>query len=81
MAAILRRAAPKHDGVEVVFWGADQGLVAVRDNSGVTGPPDKTKEDADGNLDLLGIEEQFARSMSLAEAMQPDNLLCYEMNG
>ena len=78
LAAILRRAAPKHDGVEVVFWGADEGPVAIRDNSGVTGGP--TEPDADGNLDLL-ITEQFARSMSLAEAMQPDNLLCYEMNG
>jgi DMSO/TMAO reductase YedYZ molybdopterin-dependent catalytic subunit len=25
--------------------------------------------------------QYFARSMSLADAMQPDNLLCYEMNG
>jgi DMSO/TMAO reductase YedYZ molybdopterin-dependent catalytic subunit len=25
--------------------------------------------------------QHFARSMSLAEAMQPENLLCYEMNG
>ncbi|GIK37935.1 MAG: hypothetical protein BroJett011_17680 [Chloroflexota bacterium] len=27
------------------------------------------------------IIEPFARSMSLADAMQPNNLLCYEMNG
>src|SRR5262245_26585233 len=27
------------------------------------------------------IFEPFARSMSLTDAMQPDNLLCYEMNG
>jgi len=27
------------------------------------------------------IVQNFARSMSLAEAMHPDNLLCYEMNG
>src|SRR5215204_4306816 len=27
------------------------------------------------------ITEQFARSMSLADAMSPDNLLAYEMNG
>ncbi|MET0966410.1 MAG: molybdopterin-dependent oxidoreductase [Nakamurella sp.] len=80
LAALLRRAAPLHDGVEVVFWGADEGPVAIRDNSGVTGPPENTELDADGNLDLL-ITERFARSMSLAEAMHPDNLLCYEMNG
>ena len=29
----------------------------------------------------LTITEQFARSMSLDDAMNPDNLLCYEMNG
>ena len=27
------------------------------------------------------MPQHFARSMSLAEAMSPDNLLCYEMNG
>lgn len=27
------------------------------------------------------LVQNFARSMSLAEAMHPDNLLCYEMNG
>ena len=32
-----------------------------------------------GQLDLT-ITEQFARSMSLDEAMSSDNLLCYEMN-
>ena len=29
----------------------------------------------------MTITEQFARSMSLADAMNPDNLLVYEMNG
>ena len=27
------------------------------------------------------MTQNFARSMSLAEAMNPNNLLCYEMNG
>ena len=27
------------------------------------------------------MHQNFARSMSLAEAMSPDNILCYEMNG
>lgn len=27
------------------------------------------------------MKQNFARSMSLADAMHPDNLLCYEMNG
>jgi DMSO/TMAO reductase YedYZ molybdopterin-dependent catalytic subunit len=29
----------------------------------------------------IKMEQNFARSMSLADAMSPDNLLCYEMNG
>jgi DMSO/TMAO reductase YedYZ molybdopterin-dependent catalytic subunit len=29
----------------------------------------------------LKMEQNFARSISLADAMSPDNLLCYEMNG
>ena len=33
-----------------------------------------------GGLDLT-ITEQFARSMSLDDALNRDNLLCYEMNG
>ena len=36
--------------------------------------------DLDGGLDLT-ITEQFARSMSLEDALSRDNLLCYEMNG
>lgn len=27
------------------------------------------------------MQQNFARSMSLADAMNPENLLCYEMNG
>jgi DMSO/TMAO reductase YedYZ molybdopterin-dependent catalytic subunit len=36
-----------------------------------------------GEEEVRGIKMQqnFARSMSLADAMSPDNLLCYEMNG
>jgi DMSO/TMAO reductase YedYZ molybdopterin-dependent catalytic subunit len=29
----------------------------------------------------MTFKQNFARSMSLAEAMNPDNILCYEMNG
>ena len=46
-------------------------------SSGKTGV---TEPDLDGGLDLT-ITEQFARSMSLEEALGRDNLLCYEMNG
>ncbi len=31
--------------------------------------------------DEITIQEQFARSMSLADAMAPENILAYEMNG
>jgi DMSO/TMAO reductase YedYZ molybdopterin-dependent catalytic subunit len=77
---LLRRIRPT--GSEVVFWGADKGPVAIRDNSGVTGAGDTGtgEPDAGGGLDLR-ITEQFARSMSLDEAMAPDNLLCWQMNG
>jgi DMSO/TMAO reductase YedYZ molybdopterin-dependent catalytic subunit len=36
-----------------------------------------------GEEEVRGIKmpQNFARSMSLADAMNPDNLLCYEMNG
>ncbi|TAU76532.1 sulfite oxidase [Rhizobium ruizarguesonis] len=36
-----------------------------------------------GDVEIRDIKMQqnFARSMSLADAMSPDNLLCYEMNG
>ncbi len=82
LAPLLKSAGVLKEGHEVVFWGADAGEVIVRDNSGVleagntgTGTPD-----ADGGLDLR-ITERFARSMSLTDAMSPDNLLCYELNG
>lgn len=82
LAPILKAAKPRANGVEVVFWGADQGQVTIRDNSGVTGPglTGTVEPDSTGGLDLT-ITEHFARSMSLADAMNPDNLLCYGMNG
>jgi DMSO/TMAO reductase YedYZ molybdopterin-dependent catalytic subunit len=66
----------------VVFWGADSGEVTVRDDSGVTGGgrTGMVADDGGGGLDLT-ITEHFARSMSLDEAMNADNLLCYQMNG
>jgi DMSO/TMAO reductase YedYZ molybdopterin-dependent catalytic subunit len=65
-----------------VFWGADRGTVTIRDNSGIVseGMTGHTTPDGEGGLDLT-ITEQFARSMSVAEALGRDNLLCYEMNG
>ena len=66
----------------MVFWGADKGQVTIRDNTGVTGPgvTGTVVADGTGGLDLT-INEQFARSMSLEDAMSAENLLCYEMNG
>jgi DMSO/TMAO reductase YedYZ molybdopterin-dependent catalytic subunit len=71
LAALLRQCDPDERASEVVFWGADRGTVTIRDNSGVTVP---------GGPQLT-ITERFARSMSLHEAMAPDNLLCFGMNG
>ncbi len=82
LAPVLKQAWPlKHDA-EVVFWGADAGPVTIRDNSGVLegGETGTTVPDTANGLDLT-ITEQFARSMSLDDALHPDNLLCFGMNG
>ena len=77
LASVLREADPLEQASEVVFWGADSGEVTIRDNSGVL------SEGETGELEAgaLTITEHFARSMSLEAAMNPDTLLCYEMNG
>jgi DMSO/TMAO reductase YedYZ molybdopterin-dependent catalytic subunit len=82
LAPLLERAGILEAGIEVIFWGADAGPVTIRDNSGIiasgrtgTGVPDGA-----GALDLT-ITEQFARSMSIEDALNRDNLLCYDMNG
>jgi DMSO/TMAO reductase YedYZ molybdopterin-dependent catalytic subunit len=82
LAPLLRAARPHHSASEVVFWGTDSGTVTIRDNSGITsaGVTGVGEPDANGGIDLT-ITEQFARSMSLQDAMAPANLLCYEMNG
>jgi DMSO/TMAO reductase YedYZ molybdopterin-dependent catalytic subunit len=97
LAPILKRAGILNEGIEVVFWGADSGPVTIRDNSGVLDPdgnPDNTNlvgphgtgtvvpdDNAPGGGVDLKITERFARSMTLQDALNPDNLLCYEMNG
>ena len=82
LAPLLQRARPLDSASEVVFWGTDAGTVTIRDNSGVTsaGNTGIGEVDAGGGLDIT-ITEQFARSMTLSDAMAPGNLLCYEMNG
>jgi DMSO/TMAO reductase YedYZ molybdopterin-dependent catalytic subunit len=65
LADILRTAQIKSDAIEVVFYGVDQGEEVVRKDT-----PLEYK-----------FTSNFARSMPLEDAMNPANLLCYEMNG
>lgn len=82
LAPLLHESGVLDEGSEVIFWGADRGKVTIRDNSGIVGGgrTGVVVDDGEGGLDLT-ITEQFARSMSLADALNRDNLLCYEMNG
>lgn len=65
LADVLRDAQIKTGSLEVVFYGTDHGEEVVR-----PGTPGEFKFTAN-----------FARSMSIDDAMNPANLLCYEMNG
>ena len=60
LAPILEEAGVLEDGIEVVFFGSDEGEEEVR---------------------KIKMRQNFARSLSITDAMRPDNLLCYEMNG
>ena len=60
LAPLLKEAGVLENGIEVVFWGADEGDITIRD---------------------MTFKQNFARSLSLSDAMDPQNLLCYEMNG
>ena len=82
LAPLLQESGLLHDASEVIFWGVDRGTVTIRDNSGIMsgGATGTTTPDGEDGLDLT-ITEQFARSMSLQDALDGDNLLCYEMNG
>jgi DMSO/TMAO reductase YedYZ molybdopterin-dependent catalytic subunit len=64
LAAVLQEAGVRENGIEVVFWGADEGEIEFRDD-----------------IRNVKFKQNFARSMSLADAMDPKNILCYEMNG
>jgi DMSO/TMAO reductase YedYZ molybdopterin-dependent catalytic subunit len=77
LAPLLERAGVREEDSEVVFWGHDSGQVTIHDDSGVLrGGHTGVLQDG-----ALTITEQFARSMSLEDALNADNLLCYEMNG
>ena len=64
LAPILKEAGVLENGIEVVFWGTDEGEIALQDD-----------------IRDVKFKQNFARSMSLADAMDPKNILCYEMNG
>jgi DMSO/TMAO reductase YedYZ molybdopterin-dependent catalytic subunit len=82
LAPLLERAGIPDEGIEVVFWGIDRGTQTIRDNTGILsgGKTGTVQPNADGGSDLT-ITEQFARSMSVQDALRGDNLLCYQMNG
>jgi DMSO/TMAO reductase YedYZ molybdopterin-dependent catalytic subunit len=65
LAETLRTAQIRSGALEVVFYGVDQGEEVVRKDTPIE----------------LKFTGNFARSMSINDAMNPANLLCYEMNG
>jgi DMSO/TMAO reductase YedYZ molybdopterin-dependent catalytic subunit len=65
LVEVLKSVQIRQGATEVVFYGSDKGEEVVR-----PGTPLEYKYTAN-----------FARSMPLADAMNPANLLCYEMNG
>ena len=64
LAPVLKEAGVLERGIEVVFWGTDEGEITLHDD-----------------IRNVKFKQNFARSMSLADAMDPNNILCYEMNG
>ncbi len=81
LAPLLEQSGLSDEATEVIFWGYDRDSVTIRDNSGVVavGQTGTGQPDSEGGIDLT-ITEQFARSMSLSDALNRDNLICYEMN-
>ena len=65
LADILRQAGIKDGAREVVFYGADKQEEIVRGGTPLQ----------------LRFTANFARSMSIEDAMNPANMLCYEMGG
>jgi DMSO/TMAO reductase YedYZ molybdopterin-dependent catalytic subunit len=65
LASLLKAAQVKPGAIEVVFFGTDKGEEVLRKDTPME----------------LKFTANFARSMSIEDAMDPSNLLCYEMNG
>ena len=70
LAEVLKRAGIRETAAEVVFYGADEGPDTLPYISG-----------SGSKLADVPTRQRFARSMTVKEAMDPANLLCYEMNG
>ncbi|MYC89219.1 MAG: sulfite oxidase [Gemmatimonadales bacterium] len=60
LADVLAEAGVQEAGIEVVFFGADEGEEEIRGNT---------------------VTQNFARSMSLEDAMDPGVILAWEVNG
>ena len=65
LADILSATGIKRNALEVVFYGADKGDEVIH-----AGSPIEHK-----------FNGTFARSMSVDDALNPANILCYDMNG
>lgn len=65
LAALLKDAGLKSTAREVVYFGADHG----------------TEEIAHGGAQPQKYEQNFARSVAVEDAMNPDVLIVWEMNG
>lgn len=65
LSALLREAGPQPHAREVVFFGVDKGMESVTHGRG----------------GAQQVEQHFGRSMAIDDAMKPEVLLCWEMNG
>ncbi len=65
LRALLREAAPLPHAREIVFFGADKGMETV--THGRSGPQE--------------VEQHFGRSLTLEDAVRPEVLIAWEMNG
>lgn len=57
---LLQEAGVQPEGIEVVFYGRDQGEETIRDQK---------------------VTQSFGRSLHIDDALQPDLMLAWEMNG
>ncbi|MBT5877312.1 MAG: molybdopterin-dependent oxidoreductase, partial [Candidatus Latescibacteria bacterium] len=65
LASILEEAGILRSGVEIVFFGHDEGEEEIQPRRG----------------EKLKMKQNFARNLTIPQAMNPNILLCYEVNG